>query len=373
MLLLCVPVPGAQAVFPGQNGRIAFDRGGDIWVMDPDGSNQIRLTTSPASEQEPAWSADGTKIAFARDDGDLEIWVMDADGTHPQRLTRNGVDDTDPAWSPDGSELVFTRGFEIWRIDADGTHQRSIGSGGDASWSPDGTRLVATDGLITLMDPDGSNRVPLVPDDGATNDRPAWSPDGLQVVFRRNEIGRHDDLAVVNADGSDLHRVTDLLDGDFIGESAWSPDGTSVAFELNHQIQLADPTTGIVTPLSAAGEHPDWQALAAAGRCTLTGTPGDDVLHGTSANDVICGGGGDDVVDGRGGNDRVMGGTGDDLVIGGPGRDVLFGGPGADDLWGGHGSDRLDTRADGAIDRVHGGSGQDVCLTDPDDVVAGCP
>ena len=61
---LLVPTP-ASATFPGHNGRIAFARGGDIWTMNPDGSDQVNLTNTPSgTEYQPAWSADGTKIAF---------------------------------------------------------------------------------------------------------------------------------------------------------------------------------------------------------------------------------------------------------------------------------------------------------------------
>jgi len=76
---LVVPV---GAAFPGANGLIAFARvnsGADqgIWVMNPDGTGQVRLTTNNSSEGAPAWSPDGTKIAFYRDlGGNGEVLVM---------------------------------------------------------------------------------------------------------------------------------------------------------------------------------------------------------------------------------------------------------------------------------------------------------
>src|SRR4051812_49807783 len=68
--------------------------------------------------------------------------------------------------------------------------------------------------------------------------------------------------------------------------------------------------------------------------CTITGTPGADVLVGTPGRDVICGGGGKDVLDGGGGNDVLKGGLGADILNGGNGNDALYGGPGEDNRQG---------------------------------------
>ena len=96
-------------------------------------------------------------------------------------------------------------------------------------------------------------------------------------------------------------------------------------------------------------------APSASPRCTITGTPGRDVLIGTAGRDVICGVGGDDVMDGVLGNDTLIGGPGNDTLEGGAGSDIMLGGTGNDVLhaW------------DGRRDRVDGGAGRDRAWVDP--------
>lgn len=117
--------------------------------------------------------------------------------------------------------------------------------------------------------------------------------------------------------------------------------------------------------------------------CTITGTPGADVLEGTAGRDVICGLGGDDTIRGLDDDDLLLGGDGNDRIFGNAGDDVLRGGPGDDDLRGGEGNDTLlggsgddqlnggegDDHLDGGpgADELNGGPGNDTCVSDEDD------
>ncbi len=81
----------------------------DVWIMDPDGSNKLRLTTTDAYDAAPVWSPDGSKIAFtSRRDGNFDIYVMNADGSGQVNLTENSsAEDAYPSWSPDGTMIAF--------------------------------------------------------------------------------------------------------------------------------------------------------------------------------------------------------------------------------------------------------------------------
>ncbi len=115
-------------------GRNEFNQ--ELYIIRPDGSDRVQLTDHPARDTEPAWSPDGTKIAFASDrDGDTDIYVMDIARGRVVQLTRTGPDvhDTDPVWSPDGSQIAFASNrhgdgehYAIYVMDANGGNQRLV-------------------------------------------------------------------------------------------------------------------------------------------------------------------------------------------------------------------------------------------------------
>jgi len=145
------------------------DTSAEIFVMDPNGLNVVRLTTNSAADAQPVWSPDGSKIAFATDrDGNAEIYGMNPDGTNQVDLTSNLGTDLTPAWSPDGAKIAFqsdrSGGFAVWIMNADGSNPVALTAGnppaGAPTWSPDGTRIAyEQDGDIWVMNADGSNKI----------------------------------------------------------------------------------------------------------------------------------------------------------------------------------------------------------------------
>lgn len=138
--------------------EIAFDRwrddanpyaeGTDIYVMLSNGSGEKRLTHR-ADNTDPEWSPDGKEIAFTSDlAGNFDIYVMDVDGRHVRRLTRSSLPEMSPAWSPDGREIAYEAPAGVFVMKADGTHGRlvtgALPGASEPSWSPDGKQLVVT-------------------------------------------------------------------------------------------------------------------------------------------------------------------------------------------------------------------------------------
>src|SRR5918997_2099977 len=115
----CVVVLGpgtrhAGAVFPGENGKIAFVRDGardsHIFTINPDGAGLSKIPTGPRFDSSPSWSSDGARMAFAGTlRGNLDVYVMNADGSGLRRITKSPARDTSPSWSPDGKRIAFAR------------------------------------------------------------------------------------------------------------------------------------------------------------------------------------------------------------------------------------------------------------------------
>jgi Tol biopolymer transport system component len=221
---------GARDVVASPDGmRIVFTCremfGPAICVANRDGSNLVRLTSGPTHEDQPAWSPDGTRIAFRRwaqggppgpfNPGD--IWVMNADGSGQVNLTGEADDAgamESPTWSPrqpDGSyRIAYSR------------------------QTTQGEHVV---GRIHSMRADGSDKRGVTTGGDYLETEPAWSPDGQTIVFVRTGGTAFGDLWLVNAAGGSERALLAVTLTSAQRAPAWSPDGRLIAFTSNHEFE----------------------------------------------------------------------------------------------------------------------------------------
>jgi TolB protein len=226
---------GSTALSPHvspDNSRIAFgELGREGWAIRMYSLDLGRLVSFPggaggALNQSPAWSADGSKLAFSSSrTGDPEIWVVDAGGGNPRRVTYFKGPDVSPTWNPKtNAQMAWVSGRtglpQIYTMDQDGANIQRLTDGGYAvspSWSPNGQFLTfswnrkygpgAPGGQdIYLMDI-ATKRWQQLTHDAGTNDFPSWAPDGRHIVFER-KMGRGTEIWSMLADGTDQHQLT---------------------------------------------------------------------------------------------------------------------------------------------------------------------
>jgi len=207
------------------------------------GSVEVNLTHHPARDYAPAWSPDGTRIAFVSTrDGNADIFVMNRDGSGLVNLTRHPAFDSAPAWSPDGRYIAFHSSrsgvFQIWVMDSDGTNPRNLSQGGEhdysPEWSPDGREIAFYRSIagepsnyeIMVMNADGSHKRRLTFQPG-WDYFPMWTADGRQIVFKsRREGGDADVFYVMNRDGTNVYRLSGPI---MVLDKAYFPWATVVS------------------------------------------------------------------------------------------------------------------------------------------------
>lgn len=313
---------GASPVWSPDGSRIALLRDGNVFVVDADGGNEVQVTASPlpflarltwsqdgdtlavvyepgidtmiyvagedgageiplAVGSGPAWSPDGSRIAFSSGTAYTGYWgyiyVMDPDGSGITRIAPFGLSDAIPScyggalfmWSPDGRWIAY-HGGRAHLVEATGGSQPiELGTGFGPVWSPNGDRIALTDRgeaaecAIYTVDPDDPAQRQLLFDDARL---PAWSPDGTKIAFLRQVYSTDKnttlEIYIGAVRGGSPKRIArfelDAYANPFSPPPAWSPDGSLIAVGLGGVIYILDPG-GRADPIKlAAGDSPAW-------------------------------------------------------------------------------------------------------------------
>ena len=209
------------------------DKNPDLYGLDMDTGRRWKISGNEGLNISPAWSPDGKVLALAMSkDGTAEIYTTNRSGGHLERLTYGAYDNVSPAWSPNSREIVFTSGRagtpQLYIMGADGTDLRRITFDGSynasPNWSPHGDRIVFVSQVkghfkIATVNPDGSD-FRIITDGPGSDENPSWSPSGRQIVFSSNREGKSG-IYIMNADGTEVQRITPK-DANYTSP-AWSP------------------------------------------------------------------------------------------------------------------------------------------------------
>ena len=221
---------------------IAFEKGRQIYVANPDGSEAHRVTNDPDGVMQANWSPDGRRLAyvkFASGGTGAEVFVLDLATGETQQVTHVGSSPiSNPSWSPDGRAIVFTTHVRVPFSDEGGPILRSVD--------------VST-GVVTRL----TGRT-----DGAVD--AAWSRDGSTIAFASDEVGRTLDdvhgIFLMDPDGSNVRALVSAVAAWF---PTWSPDGTRVAYFAEEggvccSTYVVDVASGDVRKVAEKGLYTDW-------------------------------------------------------------------------------------------------------------------
>ncbi len=271
----------AHAAFAGDDGDIAYSRpsGGDnhIFAYDPATGKSKQLTDDSlrfgrdsAVAYQPSYGPTGKRIVFlalvdtTRVGGRrADVFVMKSDGSHVKRLTHSPAGEYSPAFTADGTHIAYSLRGKTYVIPSSGKGDRveltaALPHGGvGATFSSDGTKVAVAssdggDSDIFVMNADGSDPVNVTAASTDAEYSPDFSPDGSRIAFISDRLGDFEgDLFTMAADGSDVVTVH-AADGLEAEDPVYSPDGTRIALAT----RINDSGAIRVATVPAAGGKP---------------------------------------------------------------------------------------------------------------------
>ena len=257
----------------------------EVYMMNPDGSEQVNLTQHPAIDQAAVWSPTGEQILFVSDRGGVrDLYLMDADGTNVRRVFKKRIRAwrKNATWSPDGKRFAYI--YEDWDRLRFGLYLGTFGeedveplpNGSSPAWSPDGSEIAYTvshalGSRLTFIDVNTRDREQPLPDKALQwQHSPSWSAAGDRLAISGNKhpipaiLDRdlHEawkdktTVYIVNRDGTGLRQLVEEAGPNTIA-LALSPDGSEVLYvqEIKGQTQIfkIDVNSRVQTQLTHIG------------------------------------------------------------------------------------------------------------------------
>ena len=259
LILVCSGIYRTWAQAP-ETPKIAFtssrDGNRDIYLMNPDGTQQVKITNHRAIDSMPAWSPTGEQILFSsdRDKEKLhwDIYLMDADGSNVRAVFAKSADRSQAEWSPDGKQIAYTRrepsGMFIYIGTIDGKHEEKVAIGSCPTWSPDGTEIAFVSGAaerrhISILSLGTRRQKVIFPPKAPPSwisGRAVWSPDGDKFAFSwlhrvpLKEFHDTQTIYIINRDGTGLVQLVDEA-GPYATNPVWSPQGDALLYIHGHR------------------------------------------------------------------------------------------------------------------------------------------
>lgn len=261
MILVCSSFCRLWAKAP-ETPKIAFAsfRNGnlDIYLMNPDGTQQVKITNHRGYDNAPVWSPTGEQILFQsdRDKEQLhwDIYLMDANGSNVRVVFEKFADRSQPAWSPDGTQIAYRQrepsGSFIYIGTIDGKKEEKVAIGSCPTWAPDGTEIAFVSGAleqrhISILNLSTRKQKVIFPPKAPPSwieGRVVWSPKGDKLAFSwLHQVPLKDfvdtqTIYIVNRDGTGLVQLVDEA-GPQATTPVWSSQGEALLY-IHEQRQI---------------------------------------------------------------------------------------------------------------------------------------